>query len=64
MRFSCSEHSIAQAKVAVMVYDDASKEWLPAGTGASGFSNVHVFAHDVNNTFRVVGGKIHDDEVS
>lgn len=46
-----------------MIYDDGTKRWLPAGSGAQGFSKVHVYAHDANNTFRVVGRKMQDHEV-
>ena len=58
-----AEHAIAQAKASVMLYDDATKKWMPAGGGAQGFSKVYVYAHDTNNTFRVVGRKIADHEV-
>lgn len=46
-----------------MVYDDANKKWVPAG-GSTGFSRVHIYHHTGNNTFRVVGRKIQDHQVS
>ncbi|NXT43407.1 ENAH protein, partial [Pelecanoides urinatrix] len=58
-----SEQSICQARAAVMVYDDANKKWVPAG-GSTGFSRVHIYHHTGNNTFRVVGRKIQDHQVS
>ncbi|XP_039280088.1 protein enabled isoform X6 [Nilaparvata lugens] len=57
-----SELSIASARASVMVYDDANKKWIPSGT-SSGLSKVHIFQHQTNNTFRVVGRKLQDHEV-
>ncbi|XP_018909643.1 uncharacterized protein ena isoform X2 [Bemisia tabaci] len=57
-----SELSIASARASVMLYDDVSKKWIPSGT-SSGVSKVHIFQHQVNNTFRVVGRKLKDHEV-
>ncbi|XP_063239791.1 protein enabled isoform X2 [Bacillus rossius redtenbacheri] len=57
-----SEQSIASARASVMVYDDVNKKWVPSGT-SSGLSKVHIFQHQVNNTFRVVGRKLQDHEV-
>jgi hypothetical protein len=45
-----------------MVYDDVSKKWIPSGT-SSGLSKVHIYQHQINNTFRVVGRKLQDHEV-
>lgn len=45
-----------------MIYDDVNKKWMPSGT-SSGLSKVHVFQHQVNNTFRVVGRKLQNQEV-
>jgi hypothetical protein len=45
-----------------MVYDDVNKKWIPSGT-SSGLSKVHIYQHQVNNTFRVVGRKLQDHEV-
>ncbi|QQP36346.1 Uncharacterized protein FKW44_021414, partial [Caligus rogercresseyi] len=45
------EQSIASARASVMVYDDLNRKW------------VHIYHHSLNNTFRVVGRKLHDHEV-
>lgn len=45
-----------------MVYDDNQKKWIPSGT-SSGLSKVHIYHHQQNNTFRVVGRKLQDHEV-
>ena len=58
-----SEHSIAAARASVMLYDDSLKKWVPSGA-STGLSKVHIYHHSVNNTFRVVGRKIQDHEVS
>ncbi|KAG8234456.1 hypothetical protein J437_LFUL011855 [Ladona fulva] len=55
------ELSIATARASVMVYDDVSKKWAPSGT-SSGVSKVQIYHHQLNNTFRVVGRKLHDHE--
>ena len=46
-----------------MVYDDVNKKWVPAGS-SNGFAKVHIYHHVVNNTYRVVGRKLQDQEVS
>jgi len=58
-----SEHPMVSAKASVMVYSDIEKKWLPSGL-ASGISKVCIYHHPVNNTFRVVGRKLQDMEVS
>lgn len=45
-----------------MVYDDVNKKWVPSGS-SSGLSKVHIYQHTIQQTFRVVGRKIHDHEV-
>lgn len=45
-----------------MIYDEANKKWVPSGS-SSGLSKVHIYHHVVNNTFRVVGRKLQDQEV-
>lgn len=45
-----------------MVYDDNQKKWIPSGS-SSGLSKVHIYHHQQNNTFRVVGRKLQDHEV-
>eukprot|EP00058_Branchiostoma_floridae_P000341 XP_002585829.1 hypothetical protein BRAFLDRAFT_256955 [Branchiostoma floridae] len=57
-----SEVSIAQSRASVMIYDDANKKWIPAG-GSSGISRVHIYHHQVNSTYRVVGRKQNDHQV-
>ncbi|XP_031640425.1 protein enabled isoform X2 [Contarinia nasturtii] len=56
------EQSIIGARASVMVYDDNQKKWIPSGT-SSGLSKVHIYHHQQNNTFRVVGRKLQDHEV-
>ncbi|XP_037077133.1 protein enabled homolog [Pollicipes pollicipes] len=57
-----SEQSLTSARANVMIYDDAHKKWVPSGS-SSGPSKVHIYQHMVNNTYRVVGRKLHDQEV-
>ncbi|XP_065215506.1 protein enabled isoform X2 [Planococcus citri] len=57
-----NETSIALARASVMIYDDVNKRWVPSGS-SSGVSKVHIFQHNFNNTFRVVGRKLQDHEV-
>ncbi|KAL1516565.1 hypothetical protein ABEB36_000466 [Hypothenemus hampei] len=57
-----SETSIASARASVMIYDDVNKKWVPSGT-SSGLSKVHIYQHQVHQTFRVVGRKLQDHEV-
>ncbi|KAK7590358.1 hypothetical protein V9T40_001971 [Parthenolecanium corni] len=45
-----------------MIYDDANKRWIPSGS-SSGVSKVHIFQHNFQNSFRVVGRKLQDHEV-
>ncbi|XP_017146934.1 protein enabled isoform X3 [Drosophila miranda] len=56
------EQSIIGARASVMVYDDNQKKWVPSGS-SSGLSKVQIYHHQQNNTFRVVGRKLHDLEV-
>lgn len=60
--YRCSEQSIIGARASVMVYDDGQKKWVPSGS-SSGLSKVHIYHHQQNNTFRVVGRKLQDHEV-
>ncbi|XP_066256562.1 protein enabled isoform X1 [Euwallacea similis] len=57
-----NETSIASARASVMIYDDVNKKWVPSGT-SSGLSKVHIYQHQVHQTFRVVGRKLQDHEV-
>ena len=49
-------------RASVMIYNDADKKWIAAGT-SSGVSKVNIYHHSINNTFRVVGRKLQDMEV-
>uniref|UniRef100_A0A9J7ZYV4 Vasodilator stimulated phosphoprotein b n=1 Tax=Cyprinus carpio carpio TaxID=630221 RepID=A0A9J7ZYV4_CYPCA len=57
-----SESSICQARATVMIYNDADKKWVPAGTGAQAFSRVQIYHNPSNNAFRVVGRKMQPDQ--
>ena len=47
-----------------MVYDDTSKKWGPIKPGQQGFSRVNVYHNTASSTFRVVGVKLQDQQVS
>uniref|UniRef100_A0A674ADD6 Ena/VASP-like protein n=1 Tax=Salmo trutta TaxID=8032 RepID=A0A674ADD6_SALTR len=55
--------SICQARASVMVYDDGSKKWVPIKPGQQGFSRINIYHNTANNTFRVVGVKLQDQQV-
>uniref|UniRef100_A0A3P8RC40 Ena/VASP-like protein n=1 Tax=Astatotilapia calliptera TaxID=8154 RepID=A0A3P8RC40_ASTCA len=55
--------SICQARASVMVYDDTSKKWVPIKPGQQGFSRINIYHNTANNTFRVVGVKLQDQQV-
>ncbi|XP_026154426.1 vasodilator-stimulated phosphoprotein isoform X3 [Mastacembelus armatus] len=57
-----SESSICQARATVMIYDDGTKKWLPAGTGPQTFSRVQIYHNPTNNAFRIVGRKMQTDQ--
>ncbi len=57
-----SESSICQARATVMIYNDADKKWVPAGTGPQTFSRVQIYHNPSNNAFRVVGRKMQTDQ--
>ena len=57
-----SEQSIVAARASVMVYDEGNRRWVPSGS-SQGLSKIQIYQHMVNNTFRVVGRKLHDHEV-
>ncbi|KAK7907232.1 hypothetical protein WMY93_015844 [Mugilogobius chulae] len=61
--FKVSEQSICQARASVMVYDDTSKKWVPIKPGQQGFSRINIYHNTANNTFRVVGVKLQDQQV-
>ncbi|XP_073854286.1 ena/VASP-like protein isoform X7 [Macaca fascicularis] len=58
------EQSICQARASVMVYDDTSKKWVPIKPGQQGFSRINIYHNTASNTFRVVGVKLQDQQVS
>lgn len=47
-----------------MVYDDTSKKWVPIKPGQQGFSRINIYHNTASNTFRVVGVKLQDQQVS
>ncbi|CAD5122036.1 DgyrCDS10489 [Dimorphilus gyrociliatus] len=58
-----AEHAIVSAKASVMIYDDATKKWMPAGGGANQISKVQIFQHATYGSFRVVGRKCQGHDV-
>ncbi|XP_060790063.1 enah/Vasp-like a isoform X4 [Neoarius graeffei] len=62
MSIQC-EQSICQARASVMIYDDTSKKWVPIKPGQQGFSRINIYHNTANNTFRVVGVKLQDQQV-
>ncbi|XP_023684092.1 enah/Vasp-like a isoform X8 [Paramormyrops kingsleyae] len=58
-----SEQSVCQARASVMIYDDGSKKWVPIKPGQQGFSRINIYHNAANNTFRVVGVKLQDQQV-
>ena len=62
LRCGDSEQSIVAARASVMIYDEGNRRWVPSGS-SQGLSKIHIYQHTVNNTFRVVGRKLHDHEV-
>ncbi|KAJ8399478.1 hypothetical protein AAFF_G00411900 [Aldrovandia affinis] len=61
--YKTSEQSVCQARASVMVYDDTSKKWVPIKPGQQGFSRINIYHNTANNTFRVVGVKLQDQQV-
>lgn len=57
------EKPIIAARAFVMTYDDENKKWVHSGT-STGVSKVHIYHHQTQSTFRVVGRKLHDHEVN
>lgn len=47
-----------------MVYDDTSKKWVPIKPGQQGFSRINIYHNTASNSFRVVGVKLQDQQVS
>uniref|UniRef100_A0A8D3CG62 Ena/VASP-like protein n=1 Tax=Scophthalmus maximus TaxID=52904 RepID=A0A8D3CG62_SCOMX len=54
---------LSSARASVMVYDDTSKKWVPIKPGQQGFSRINIYHNTANNTFRVVGVKLQDQQV-
>ncbi|MCI4379343.1 hypothetical protein PGIGA_G00226930 [Pangasianodon gigas] len=57
-----SELSVCNARATVMVYDEAGKRWVAAGTGPQAFSRVQIYHNPTTNSFRVVGRKMQPDQ--
>uniref|UniRef100_A0A668V9Y6 WH1 domain-containing protein n=1 Tax=Oreochromis aureus TaxID=47969 RepID=A0A668V9Y6_OREAU len=56
------ESSICQVRATVMLYDDNSKRWVPAGSDSTSISRVQIYHNPSANTFRVVGRKLQADQ--
>uniref|UniRef100_A0A3B3XIR3 WH1 domain-containing protein n=1 Tax=Poecilia mexicana TaxID=48701 RepID=A0A3B3XIR3_9TELE len=59
MRF---ESSLCAVRATVLLYDDSSKRWVPAGSDATHVSRVQIYHNASTNTFRVVGRKLQADQ--
>jgi hypothetical protein len=57
-----SEQAIVTAKANVMIYDDATKKWNSGGS-TPGLAKVQIYQHLINQSYRVVGRKLQDQEV-
>ncbi|XP_008426859.1 vasodilator-stimulated phosphoprotein-like isoform X2 [Poecilia reticulata] len=57
-----SESSLCAVRATVLLYDDSSKRWLPAGSDATHVSRVQIYHNASTNTFRVVGRKLQADQ--
>lgn len=57
------EQSLVQVKATVMLYDEASRQWIFSNSCPSP-SKVHIYQHMANNSFRVVGRSIEDRVVT
>jgi hypothetical protein len=54
---------VIAAKATIMLYDDATKRWLPGGSANPGISRIQIFQNVSTNTYRIIGRKISDQEV-
>ena len=54
---------MAQARASVMIYNNDLKKWEHAG-GVGGLSRCHIYFNPANNSYRIVGRKINDNDVS
>uniref|UniRef100_A0A3B5AVK2 Ena/VASP-like protein n=1 Tax=Stegastes partitus TaxID=144197 RepID=A0A3B5AVK2_9TELE len=43
--------------------DEVIKKWVPIKPGQQGFSRINIYHNTANNTFRVVGVKLQDQQV-
>ncbi|XP_014329906.1 vasodilator-stimulated phosphoprotein-like isoform X1 [Xiphophorus maculatus] len=57
-----SESSLCAVRATVLLYDDSSKRWVPAGSDATHVSRVQIYHNATTNTFRVVGRKLQADQ--
>ncbi|VDM98148.1 unnamed protein product [Thelazia callipaeda] len=58
---SCRESTVAIATADVMIYNDATKEWLsPDGSREAARSHVRILHNVHANTFRIVGTRLQD----
>lgn len=53
---------MVKARASVMLYNNDKKTWEPA-EGVRGMSYVQVYHHEGNNTFRIVGRSMTDQQV-
>ncbi|PWA27282.1 hypothetical protein CCH79_00020295, partial [Gambusia affinis] len=56
------ESSLCAVRATVLLYDDSSKRWVPAGSDATHVSRVQIYHNATTNTFRVVGRKLQADQ--
>ena len=61
--FPFSEVPIASGRASVLLYDDAAQKWVASGT-SQGLSQLQLYRDITNNTLRVVGRMLMNDEVS
>ncbi|XP_054879415.1 vasodilator-stimulated phosphoprotein-like isoform X2 [Poeciliopsis prolifica] len=57
-----SESSLCAVRATVLLYDDSSKRWVPAGSDVTHVSRVQIYHNATINTFRVVGRKLQGDQ--
>uniref|UniRef100_A0A8C3HSG2 WH1 domain-containing protein n=1 Tax=Chrysemys picta bellii TaxID=8478 RepID=A0A8C3HSG2_CHRPI len=53
---------VCATRATVMLYDDANKKWVAAGSGPQAVSWVQIYHSPGSNTFRVVGRKMQADQ--
>ncbi|NXG40490.1 VASP protein, partial [Dromaius novaehollandiae] len=57
-----SETVVCSARATVMLYDDANKKWVAAGSGPQAPSRVQLYRSAGPPAFRVVGRKLQPDQ--